>query len=86
VIAVSPGPVFLLCQGGARFQGVEDDASEESFQATECLAAALPFAAFTLEVGARVGVIASLRDRDPVESGVELAVSAAVEPVALSAA
>jgi hypothetical protein len=81
-----PKPALLLCQGRARFQGVEDDAGEESFQATECLTAALPFAALALELGACMGVMASLRDRDPVEGGVELAVSAPIEPVALSTA
>src|SRR5262249_24046804 len=61
-------------------------ADEESFVAAECFAAALAFAAFAFEVGARVGVVAGLRDRDPVERGVELPVAAAVEPVALCAA
>jgi hypothetical protein len=74
---------LLLCQGGARFQRVEDDTDEESFEAAECFAAALAFAAFALEVVARRCVVARLRDRDPVERGVELAVAAAVEPVAL---
>jgi hypothetical protein len=40
---------------------------------------------FAFEVGACVGVLARLGDRDPVER-VELAVAAAVEPVALDAA
>src|SRR5262249_17556932 len=82
----SAAPALLLCQGGARFQCVEDDADEESFVAAECFAAALAFAAFAFEVGARVGVVAGLRDRDPVERGVELPVAAAVEPVAVCAA
>jgi hypothetical protein len=78
--------VLLLCQGGARFQCVEDDAGEQSFEAADRFAAALAFASFALEVGTRSWVLARLGDRDPVEGGVELAVAATVEPVALSAA
>jgi hypothetical protein len=74
------------CQGGAHFEGVEDDAGELSLEAADCLAAALPFGRFALQVGARGRVVASLRDRDPVERAVELAVAAAVEPVPLHAA
>jgi hypothetical protein len=76
-------PALLLCQGGARFQRVEDDADEESFEAADGFAAAFSFGLFAFEVGAGVGVVAGLRDRDAVEGGVELAVAAAVEPVAL---
>jgi len=46
----------------------------------------LAFGALAFEVGARRRVDAGLADRDPVEGGVELAVAAAVEPVALYAA
>src|SRR4051794_12585771 len=74
-------PALLLCQGGTRLQGVEDDADEESFEAAECFASALAFASFALEVGACLGVVAGLCDRNPVERGVELPVAAAVEPV-----
>src|SRR5881394_4011618 len=35
----SPAPALLLCQGGARFHCVEDDAGEQSFEAAECFAA-----------------------------------------------
>src|SRR5213595_81538 len=63
----SPGPALLLCQGGTRFQCVEDDADELSLEAADRFAAALPFCLFALEVGGRRGVIARLRDRDPVE-------------------
>jgi hypothetical protein len=66
--------------------GLEDDADEESFEAAECFSFALAFAAFALEVGACARVVARLRDRDPVERGVELPVAATVEPVSLSAA
>ena len=45
--------MLLLCQGGTRFQGVEDDACELAFEAADRFAAALAFGLFTLEVGAR---------------------------------
>ena len=57
-----------------------------SFEAADRFAAAFAFALFAFEVGACGGVVAGLGDRDPVESGVELAVAAAVEAVALRSA
>jgi hypothetical protein len=81
-----PARVLLRCQGGARFEGVEDDAGELSFEAADGFAAAFPFGLFAFQVGAGGGVVAGLGDRDPVERAVELAVAAAVEPVALHAA
>jgi hypothetical protein len=80
------GRALLLCQGGARLQRVEHDADEESFQAADRFAATLAFGSLPLEVGAGAGVVARLCDRDSVERGVELAVAAAVESVALGAA
>ena len=74
---------MLLCQGGTRFQCVEDDADELAFEAADRFAAALAFCLFAFEVCACVGVVARLGDRDPVERAVELAVAAAVEAVAL---
>jgi len=77
------------CRGRAGrsfFECVEDDPDEESFEAADRFAAALAFGAFAFEVSARLRVVARLRDRDSVERGVELAVAAAVEPVALDAA
>ena len=76
----------LLCQGGARFQRVVDDADELAFEAADGFASAFAFGFLAFEVGACGGVDAGLRDRDPVERGVELSVAAAVEPVALDAA
>ena len=76
---------MLLCQGGTRFQCVED-AGELAFEATDRFAAALAFGLFALEVSARGRMNARLRDRDPVEGRVELPVAAAVEAVALDAA
>jgi hypothetical protein len=38
--------VLLLCQGRARFQGLEDDADEEPFQAADGFAAAFAFGSF----------------------------------------
>ena len=78
--------MLLLCQGGTRFEGVEDDACELSFEAADRFAAALAFCLLALEIGARGRVVAGLGDRDPVEGGVELAVATAVEAVALDAA
>ena len=82
----SAARVLLLCQGGARFECVEDGADEESFEAADRFAAALAFALFAFEVGARGGVVARLCGCDPVEGGVELAVAAAVESVGLDPA
>jgi hypothetical protein len=79
------GLALLLGQGGVCLEGVEDDAGEESFQAAECFAADLALAAFALEIGACRRVEAGLGDRDPVEGGVELSVTGAVEAVALCA-
>ena len=83
---VSPARALLLCQGGARFQGVEDDADEESFEAADGFSAAFALGSFAFEVVAGGGVVAGLGDRDSVERGVELAVAAAVESVALDPA
>jgi hypothetical protein len=73
---------MLLCQGGAGFEGVEDEAGGLSFEAADCFAAALAVRLFVFEVG----VGPRLGDRDAVEGAVELAVAAAVDPVALDAA
>ena len=81
-----PAPALLLCQGGARFECVEDDACELAFEAADCFAAALAFCLLALEVGASGRVVTRLRDRHAVEGRVELAVAAAVEPVTLYAA
>ena len=86
VYAYSCGPALLLCQGGARFGCVEDDACELSFEAADRFASAFAFGLFAFQVCACVRVVAGLRDRDSVEGGVELAVAAAFEPVALHAA
>jgi hypothetical protein len=80
------GPVLLLCQGGARFQRVEDDTREGSFQAADRFASALTLGLFAFEVRTCAGVVARLCDRDPVERAVELTVAAAVQPVTLHAA
>jgi hypothetical protein len=51
---------LLLCQGGARFQRIEDGAGEESFEAADRLAACLAFCLFAFEVGACGEVITRL--------------------------
>src|SRR5206468_9310657 len=76
-----PARALLLCQGGARFQRVEDDAGELAFEAAECFAAALDLGLFAFEVGARGRVDSCLGDRYAVQGAVELAVAAAVEPM-----
>ena len=78
--------MLLLCQGGARFQCVENGSDEQSFEAADRFPAAFALGLFAFEVGAGGGVVAGLCDRDAVEGGVELAVAAAVEAVALYAA
>jgi hypothetical protein len=60
-----------------------DDADEEPFEAADGFASAFSFGSFSFEVGARAWLVAGLGDRDAVEGGVELAVAAAVESVAL---
>ena len=75
--------MLLLCQERLVFEGGVDGAGELSFEAAEGFAAALALALFAFEVGACGRVDARLRDRDPVQGAVELAVAAAVEPVSL---
>jgi hypothetical protein len=76
---------LLRCQGGARFQRVEDDAVEQSIEAAECFAAALALASFPVEGFACRDVVAGLGDDgDPAEGGVESAVAVAVEPVPMA--
>src|SRR5262245_52556901 len=70
---------LLLCQGGARFECVEDDSCELAFEAADRFPAAFAFGAFAFEVRAGGWVVAGLCDRDPVERRVELSVAAAVE-------
>jgi hypothetical protein len=57
-----------------------------TFEAADRFAATLAFRLLALEVAAGGWVDAGLCDRDPVEGGVELAIAAAVEPVAPDAA
>jgi hypothetical protein len=78
--------VLLLCQGGIRFQCVEDDADEESFEAADSFASALAFGLLAFEVCARSWVVARLGYRDPVERAVELTIASTVEAVALDPA
>ena len=66
--------MLLLCQCELGFEGVEDDADEESFEAADCFASAFAFVLFAFDVGACGEVVAGLCDRDAVEGGVELAV------------
>jgi hypothetical protein len=54
-----------------------------AFEAADGFASAFAFGLFAFEAGARGWVHARFGDRDAVEGGVELAVAAAVESVAL---
>src|SRR5207237_1198111 len=85
-IPASVPPTTVGVNGRHPLPPGEDDADEEAFEAADRLSPALAFGSFAFEVGAGGGVIAGLRDRDPVERGVELAVAAPVEPVPLDAA
>ncbi len=69
--------MLLLCQGGARFEGVEHDADEQSFEAADRFAAALAFGAFAFEVGARGGVVSRRGVRETGEGGAWVAKSPA---------
>jgi hypothetical protein len=57
--------MMLLCQERLVFEGVEDDAGEGSFEATDCLAAAFAFGLFAFEVGACGRMETRLGDRNP---------------------
>src|SRR6266508_6811040 len=67
---------------GPGVEAAVDDVGEVSFERASSFALCLPFGDLAGEVGAGWWVVASLDDGDPVEGGVELAVAAAVEPVA----
>src|SRR6266508_4452560 len=67
---------------GPGVEAAVDDVGEVSFQRASSFAWCLPFGDLAGEVGAGWWVVASLDDGDAVEGGVELAVAAAVEPVA----
>ena len=81
--SISLGPALLLCQCWLVFECGVDGAGELAFEAADRLAAGLALALFALQLGTRRRVDAALRDRDSVQGAVELAVAAAVEPVAL---
>jgi hypothetical protein len=63
-------------KAGLPFECVVDDAGELAFEAADRFASAFAFGLFAFEVGAGAGVRAGLCDRDPVEGGFELPVSA----------
>jgi len=66
-----------------RLQEVPDAAGEVALEAADGFAGGLAFVSFAVEVGPGFGVAAGAGDRDPVQRGVELAVAAAVEAVAV---
>ena len=58
-------------------------AGEVALEAADGFLGGLAFGAFAVEVGAGFGVAAGAGDRDAVDGGVDLAVAAAVEAVAV---
>src|SRR4051812_5521696 len=67
---------------GSGVQEPPDAAREVALEATQRFAAALALGLLAGEVGGRLGVEAAFADGEPVQRAVELAVAAAVEPVA----
>jgi hypothetical protein len=65
---------------------VPDAAGEVAFEAGDGLGVGLALGALAGDVGLCFGVAAQPRDRDAVDGGVDLAVAAAVEPVAVGVA
>jgi hypothetical protein len=59
-------------------------ACEVSFEAAQCFLGGLAFGVFASDVRARLRVIAGAGDRNDVQRVVELAVTAAVEPLAVA--
>src|SRR3954452_18937819 len=83
----------LLCQeigleslGVGRLEEVPDAAGEVALEAADGLGAGLALGALAGEVGLGFGVAAGAGDRDAVDGGVDLAVAAAVEAVAVGVA
>ena len=65
---------------------VPDAAGEVALEAADCVAVGLAFGAFAFDVGLGLGVAACAGDGDAVNGGVDLAVAAAVESVAVGLA
>jgi hypothetical protein len=72
--------------GGARLEQVPDAACEVAFEAAHRFEAGLAFGAFAGRVILGFGVATGAGERDPVDGGVDLAVAAAVEAVAVGLA
>ena len=68
---------------GGRLEQVPDAACEVAFEAADRFAVGLAFGAFAGDVGAGFGVAAGAGDGDAVNGGVDLAVAAAIEAVAV---
>jgi hypothetical protein len=71
--------------GVGRLEQVPDAAGEVAFEASQRFAVGLAFGAFAFEVGLGFAVAACAGERDAVQRGVELAVAAAVQAVAVGA-
>src|SRR3954451_23727756 len=72
--------------GWGGLEEMPDAAGEVALEAADCFAGGLAFGAFAVEVGAGLGVAAGASDGDAVDGGVDLAVAAAVEAVAVGLA
>ena len=71
--------------GVGRAQEVPDAAGEVAFEAADGVAVGLAFGVLARDVVLRVRVAAGAGDGDAVDGGVDLAVAAAVEAVAVGA-
>jgi hypothetical protein len=69
-----------------RLEEVPAAACEVALEVADAFAGGLAFCAFAGEVVAHLGVAPGSGDRDAVDGGVDLAVAAAVEPVAVGVA
>ena len=78
--------MMVSCRSAINRGTVPKVAGEVAFEAADGFAGGLAFGAFAVEVGAGFGVTASTRDGDAVNGGVDLAVAAAIEAVAVGVA
>src|SRR3954451_12213870 len=72
--------------GGGRLEQVPDAAGEVALEAAHRFQAGLAFGALASDVVLGLGVASGPGERDPVDGGVDLAVAAAVEAVAVGLA
>src|SRR3954454_9798983 len=78
--------IDLSCLGVGRLEEVPEAAGEVAFEAADGFFGVLALGAFAGDVGLGLGVAAQAGDGDAVDGGVDLAVAAAVEAVAVGLA